>query len=276
MVSGSVDNRGVSDRRYRPLAGRQAPFHRRLIFVLAILAAMLALPRSVAANDPGWTVLYDLSGDVNRDGRPDRVQVLEHESINLPPNACGEDPSYSTAPVRRLVIRLTQDDGQQQTTIDNPTIILRRDEGGVFGDPLDQVTIDAGSILVEHYGGSRWRWGNKLRFALVDGNWSLTGYTEFDYDSYTASGTVYDYDPLMGRLKVTVDINPDDPQQASPSTCMRCRTGAVCAQIEPCNPGTKPMPAGDHWFDVVKKPLVRLENYRCWQSRTGLFKHLDW
>ncbi|MCU6708089.1 hypothetical protein M6D81_05130 [Paenibacillus sp. J5C_2022] len=59
-------------------------------------------------------------------------------------------------PPRALLIALLNADGSLERSIVAEHVILKADEGGVWGDSFESVTIDRGSVVVTHYGGSNW------------------------------------------------------------------------------------------------------------------------
>lgn len=78
--------------------------------------------------------------------------------------------------------------GATTPTFSNELITLNADEGGVFGDPLNGISLNQkGSILMDFYGGSAWRWGHTYTIQFRQDNFYLVGYT--DQYSYTLDGS---------------------------------------------------------------------------------------
>lgn len=130
----------------------------------------------------GWSILEDFNGelvkaegDLNKDGITDIAVVIENTE---------EDEE---APPRALLIAFGNNDGTFSLSIISDKVILKRDEGGVWGDPFESLSIDRGSVLVSDYGGSNWRWYNKYRFRFQDDDWYLIGATTGSY--YSAETT---------------------------------------------------------------------------------------
>ena len=242
----------------------------------ATVFAALAISSQAQAGplDPwtekGWTVLFEAKGDLNGDGVEDYAAIIEApEGENQPENACEGEEGYSEAPTRRLVIALDEA-GTLKVAADEPRVILRRDEGGVFGDPLEGLGIERGAVVISHYGGSRWRWGNTLRFRLDDGEWRLIGLTDFSLDSAYGNIIEYDYNALSGKMKLSVEIGQDNEEPV----CVACRTGEDCPEQNGCYAGSRAAKAGATWFKIGPKPSVTLAGFRCWQDKTGLLRHL--
>lgn len=254
----------------------------RFLTVLAVLTLFFApLPALAEAGwmpqsyrDAGWSELLKAEGDLNKDGVADIALVLEApEGITEPGNWCDADNAFSQAPVRRLVIGFGDKAGGYSVVIDDPRVLLRGDEGGVFGNPLEDIAIDRGSVVISYFAGSRWRWGIGERFRYQDGGFYLIGLTEFSLDSASNASITYDYNPLSSKVLVSVEESPEAEMRAMEPTCIQCRMGEDCPQKDGCYSGTRRMGTGEKWFKVDRKPLINLTDYRCWRESTGLYRH---
>jgi hypothetical protein len=81
----------------------------------------------------------------------------------------------------------------------------------VWGDPLDGVSIDRGSLVISFYGGSNDWWYAKYRFRFQDNDWYLIGATLGSYYTGTVTpenGNEEDYNLLTGDYSIRkVDEN---------------------------------------------------------------------
>lgn len=250
----------------------------RLPSFACVAAALLATAMPAGANpvdhwiSEGWSVLFEAQGDLNQDGLADVAFILEAtEGETKPDNSCEGMDDWSEAEARRLIIAFDKGDGGHEISADEPRVALRRDQGGVFGDPLDSLSIENGSVVVRHYGGSRWRWGNALRFRFDEGTWRLIGMTDFWRDSFSGNNVEYDYNPLTGKMKRTTEIMEE--VEGEP-ICNACLVGEDCPERNGCYTGTRPAKAGAEWFDIGIKPDIPLSDFTCWQEQTGLLRHL--
>lgn len=139
-----------------------------------------------------------VEGDLNADGIADLAFVIEENKI-------GE-----SAPQRLLLIAIGNKDDESYTlkvTADNA--ILRADEGGVMGDPFMGLSIDRGSLLISHYGGSSWRWDNTYRFRYQNDGWYLIGATEDWFHTVSSADRKYeDINLITGDyIKIETDEN---------------------------------------------------------------------
>ncbi len=220
----------------------------------------------------GWTVLAEANGDLNGDDLADHAVVIEApESVVEPSSSCDGSDDYSDAPVRRLIVELAEGEAPAVLVLDDPRTVLRSDQGGVFGDPFEDVSIENGGVTVRHYRGSRWRWGDTTRFRLEDGAWLITGRTEFQHDSISNQSIEYDYNALSGRVKVSVEESPDPVMAPEMPDCVQCRIGDSCPNDSGCYAGSKAMKTGEYWFDAAIKKRVRVGELRCWLEQPGFY-----
>ena len=104
--------------------------------------------------DAGWKGLLKADGDLNKDGTGDVAVVLEApEGVTEPGNWCDPDNAFSEAPARRLIIGFGDGAGGYSVVTDDFRVLLRADEGGVFGNPLEDITIERGSLVIRYYAG---------------------------------------------------------------------------------------------------------------------------
>ncbi len=151
----------------------------------------------------GWHILekYDgmlakAEGDLNKDGIMDIAFVIEEDSQPEQP-----EPEMVLSSPRSLLIAFGNRDNTYSLSIKADNAIMLRDQGGVFGDPFDDIVINKGSILLNFYGGSNWRWYYNYRFRFQNEGWYLIGATLGSY--YTGTSTMdnadeEDYNLLTG------------------------------------------------------------------------------
>lgn len=240
----------------------------------ALLPVSLAQAAALAQEMPepyraaGWQELLQATGDLDKDGRDDLALVIEApDGVTDPPNACKPEEAWSEAPARRLIVFLSG--AGAAPAIDNADVLLRSDQGGVMGDPLQEIAIERGALVIENYGGSRWRWGSTLRFRHDGGAWNLIGMTSFSADSLSASMVEIDWNALSGKVKLTAEASPE--ADADP-LCIPCRIDEACPERDGCYTGTKRSASGSWWFEAKAPEPVRLDGFRCWEDETGLYR----
>ncbi len=141
-------------------------------------AASLSDAQVIAKATPAGFKLRDTKiGDVNLDGRPDKLVVLERSS------------QASEMEKRPLLIFTRGTDKMLRLVARNDNAVLCRGCGGVMGDPYQGITIKNGFFSIEHYGGSRERWSEVItfRFEGKDARFYLWKYGGESFDSLSAN-----------------------------------------------------------------------------------------
>jgi hypothetical protein len=152
----------------------------------------------------GWHILEKndgnlavAEGDLNKDGLPDKAFVIEGEDKQT------DEEFY--APPRSLLIALKNKDNTYSLSIKSDKAIMLRDQGGVFGDPFQDIKIENDSLVIEFYGGSNYRWYMYYRFRYQNDGWYLIGVTKGSYFTGTATmdeADEEDYDLLTGDYTI--------------------------------------------------------------------------
>ena len=143
----------------------------------------------------GWGILNKdepiiAEGDLNKDGIKDLALIIEQL-----------ESKTDEAPFRSLLIAFGVGEDTYNLSIIADNVILKADEGGVWGDPFESLFIDRGSVVISNYGGSNWRWYNKYRFRFQDNEWFLIGATMREYFTGNATqeeANEQDYNLLTG------------------------------------------------------------------------------
>lgn len=145
----------------------------------------------------GWHILEKVKGqpakvggDLNSDGINDVAMVIEKN---------GETGAQALP--RSLMILLGNKQKSYSISVIATKAVLLSNEGGVFGDPFENITIDRGSVLLSFYGGSNYRWFSYYRFRFQDNGWYLIGATLGSYYNATTTrdkADTEDYNLLTG------------------------------------------------------------------------------
>lgn len=142
----------------------------------------------------GWVQLNKENslavGDLNKDGIDDVAIAIEQLQSET-----------DGAPDRALLIAFGKGEDSYDLSIIADQVILKSDEGGVWGDPFESISVDRGSVVVSDYGGSNWRWYHDYRFRFQDDDWYLIGLTKGSYFTGSASeedAEEWDYNLLTG------------------------------------------------------------------------------
>jgi hypothetical protein len=123
----------------------------------------------VSAPDPivtpdGYEILGEAEGDLNKDGSLEKVIVY---------NTKRDGEMGSEREVRVYKIENNQWTVWEKST----TAVLSSESGGMMGDPFESVAIERGCVVLNHYGGSRWRWNYTHRYRFQNNKFQLIGAT---------------------------------------------------------------------------------------------------
>ena len=147
---------------------------------------------SVALIPEGWHIFTDrlnvsqiIKGDLNDDSLEDIILVIEKDEAQK--NEISD--SYFR---RAILIALQNNDNSYTKSIISE--ILSADSGGVWGDPLDEISIKNGELALNYYGGSNYRWYSKYVYKYIDDGWYLIGSTEGSY--FTGDTTIEEADEI--------------------------------------------------------------------------------
>ncbi len=139
----------------------------------------------------GWKIIAQADGDLNKDGIPDAVLVLGEKAEEKE----GADMENMK---RILVIIFGTPSGGYKLSAASKEAVLCKACGGILGDPFVGVKIVRGAVVVEHYGGSRQRWGYIHRWRFQNGDWFLIGMTGRNEDTLEGTSEVTDVNLITG------------------------------------------------------------------------------
>ncbi|MEO0877187.1 MAG: hypothetical protein AAFY48_21530 [Bacteroidota bacterium] len=132
-------------------------------------------------------------GDLNKDGLNEQVFVVEPQTT---------DQETGAAPARRLQIYHQVAENAWLLWQDIPGGVLPADAGGILGDPFQEVKVERGALVIDHFGGSRIRWHYTHRFRWQNEQWQLIGAT-IVYGAPCDYWHTYDYnlstDKVVGK-----------------------------------------------------------------------------
>ena len=143
--------------------------------------------------------------DLNRDGRPDAILVLE-------PTLKPGDDAFAERP-RQLLVLVGQPDGAYREARRNAKVVYCSSCGGAMGDPFQGVAAGPGTFTVHNAGGSSWRWGVEYTFnySRRDDSWQLVRVAETNFHASDPKGpkeTVSTPPKHFGKI----DIAAFDPE----------------------------------------------------------------
>jgi hypothetical protein len=125
---------------------------------------------------PGYDTIMTVTGDLDKDNIADLAMVLKSLKED------GDSARYlDSLPRRILLVLLKNEKGYYMVAGKSNQAILGKDEGGIFGDPLAEIRIIKGILVIDHYGGSAWRWEYTHKFRFQNNYVFLIGQTSDNY-----------------------------------------------------------------------------------------------
>jgi hypothetical protein len=125
----------------------------------------------------GFDTIATARGDLNKDQVTDYAIVMG--SLSEGKQDSGFEELDSLSP--RLLIVLIKDGDEWKLAAKSESAILCKSCGGVFGDPFAGIEIKSGILIVDHYGGSNWRWSYTHKFRYQKDDVYLIGQTTLSY-----------------------------------------------------------------------------------------------
>jgi len=112
----------------------------------------------------GYEVMGDTLGDLDKDNIEERVIVY---NTNRQTDMGSE---------RELHIYKQNDKGWERWH-QSTGPVMPSENGGVMGDPFQGISIENGSLVINHFGGSRQKWAYTHRYRYQNETWQLIGAT---------------------------------------------------------------------------------------------------
>lgn len=196
----------------------------------------------------GWKIIQEIEDDLNKDSLKDTVVVIENVDQKLEDGSLCEKNNECP----RSILVLFQKSGENyELSIRSDKAILLANEGGVFGDPYDAIKVDNGSLLINFYGGSNWRWSNSYRFRYQNNDWFLIGATLYEYfNVYSCVDKKTDINFLTGKKQeITSNKWNNYYNQNDNEPCIR----------------------NEEWFNIKDNKLIKLSDFKANSFNLNIF-----
>lgn len=113
-----------------------------------------------------YTILDTVSGDLDKDGQNEIVVAYN----------TNKDTGQVEGTPRELRIYKLKD-GEWELWQSSTQALYESREGGMMGDPFEQMEIKNGALLISQSGGSSWKWGHTDKYRFQNDAFYLIGYT---------------------------------------------------------------------------------------------------
>jgi len=155
-----------------------------------------------------WTVIDRTYGDLNNDGLADLAVILEYDKAIDETRVYGDNSSAIIKETQkpRILALFFKDKSSENyyLSTQNNDFILRSEEGGKLGDPLQKIAIKDQQLYLRFQGGSEWRWELGYTFKFENKDWFLTSAINLYFNQNTGDMTERVYDFKTRELFTTV------------------------------------------------------------------------
>jgi hypothetical protein len=177
-----------------------------LLFSAFLMAAASPLAAQDVEHPPKYTLLYEASGDLDKDKVPEKVVIF-----NTP------DTNAENGGIIREIIIYKQSGEQWIPWHRSREALLDSKSGGMMGDPFQEITIKNGILLILQAGGSSWKWDRTDKYRFQNGRFELIGYTA-ESGKLCVEWTSIDYNLSTGNISARKDYEQCGEDGESPKT----------------------------------------------------------
>lgn len=153
--------------------------------------------------------IKEITGDLDKDSIPEKVIVY-----NM---AADSDTANDYTGVAREIIIFKKDKDKWTIWHRSTKAIGNSSDGGMMGDPFEDIEIKNGILIISESGGSSWKWGYQDKYRYQNNRFELIGYTS-EYGRDCEYWTKVDFNIMTGKIVVTKEYEKcdDEEQQNKP------------------------------------------------------------
>ncbi|MGY3052470.1 hypothetical protein ACVWYG_000660 [Pedobacter sp. UYEF25] len=159
-------------------------------------ATITDIKQSIPAD---WHLFSKAFGDLNADGTEDLAVILEADREVNETRVYGDNHTdiIKEKQKPRILVLFFRDKNSNrfQLSAQNNNFILREKEGGILGEPFEQIAIKDEQLYLRFKGGSIWRWEMGYTFKFLNNDWTLTNAITSYYNNNTGAFTerIFDF-----------------------------------------------------------------------------------
>lgn len=148
-----------------------------------------------------YTSIEDILGDLDQDGIAEKVSVFNMTLHKDDDNG-----------IDRELIIFKMQNGKWMIWKRSKEAVGNSKDGGMMGDPFEDINIKNGLLLVSQSGGSSWKWGHTDYYRFQHGEFELVGYHS-NYGKLCEYWGEVDYNISTGKIIIKKEYercNGDD------------------------------------------------------------------
>lgn len=176
----------------------------RSLFVIIAVVCFGQVSFGQAGGVPGhYRQIAEVFGDLDKDSIPERVVVYNMS-----------DKEDELKGVDRELIIFKKDKEHWRIWQRSTNAIGNSKDGGMMGDPFEDLDVENGILLIYQSGGSSWKWGHTDKYRYQHGRFELIGYTSM-YGKPCEYWESFDFNLMTGNINVDKEYEKcdDDDKQ---------------------------------------------------------------
>tara|TARA_R110002049_G_scaffold31033_3_gene105696 strand:+ start:508 stop:1146 length:639 start_codon:yes stop_codon:yes gene_type:complete len=158
----------------------------KLSFIIYLLSLSLLSNGQEIVIPKGYELLAETEGDLDKDQICEKVLVFE----------TSEPSEYGN--IREIQV-LKYSNGQWTIWRKSCNAILKNQEGGIMGDPFEEISIENGILTIGFSGGSSWKWFYKDKYRFQNDEFELIGHTSI-YGKLCEYWANFDFNISTGKI----------------------------------------------------------------------------
>lgn len=147
-----------------------------------------------------YVAIKETTGDLNKDGIDEKVVVYNMSDKEDEINGIG----------RELII-YKKEKGQWRIWQRSKTAVGNSQDGGMMGDPFEDIEIKAGILIISQSGGSSWKWNTTDKYRFQNNQFQLIGYTSYG-GKLCEYWQTFDYNISTGKITVEKEFENCDEE----------------------------------------------------------------
>jgi hypothetical protein len=148
-----------------------------------------------------FIAIKEAYGDLDNDGVKEKVVVYNMS-----------DKEDEINGVDREVIIFKKDKEKWAIWQRSTNAVGNSKEGGMMGDPFEDIEVKNGVLLISQSGGSSWKWGHTDKYRYQNNQFELIGYTS-NYGKPCEYWENFDFNVMTGKVVVSKEYETCDGEE---------------------------------------------------------------